>query len=124
MRQHGSIMNTSTDDLSERISITYTADFRDEEGNIIAGSTATRCTCWAKVLPSGSRISDGYSEQVNEIDYRVIIRYRSDVTIQPDDIIVWRGKKLTMLAPPYDAESRHVWLVMECKELIENAGEA
>lgn len=120
MRNIGSIMNTSIDDLSERIAIMRCAETVDDEGNPVKGNSETVRECWAKVLPSGSLIRDGYSETVNQVNYRIVIRYYTG--IKPDDLIMWKGKKLTMTAPPYDAESRHVWTVLECKELIEDAG--
>lgn len=120
MRNIGSIMNTSIDDLSERISILRRAESVDEEGNPVQGNPETVRECWAKVLPSGALIRDGYSETVNQVNYRIVIRYYTG--IKPDDYIMWRDKNLIMTAPPYDAESRHVWTVLECKELIEDAG--
>ena len=123
MKQQGSIMQTSTDDLSERVTISVPAELRDDEGNIYDGQPS-QISSWAKVLPYGSRISDGHAEQVNEIDYRVIIRYRPNITIPVGAKIFWRGKILEMLAPPYDAEGRHIWIVMECREMVEDAGES
>ena len=114
----GTLMNTSIDDLHERIDIMRATQTRDAYGNVIRGAPAVVASCWAKVLPSGSLIRDGYSETVNQVNYRIVVRYRTD--IKPTDTVSWRGKILTMTAPPYDAESRHVWTVLECKELIED----
>ena len=114
----GSIMQTSIDDLHERISITRKTKTRDAYGNVIRGAPSVVAECWAKVLASGSVIKAGYSETVNQINYRVIVRYRDD--IKPTDHIIWRGKTLIMTAPPYDAESRKIWTVLECKELVED----
>ena len=117
----GAIMQTSIDDLRERVTITRRTKSRDAYGNIIRGAPAVVAECWAKVLASGAVIKSGYSETVNQINYRVIVRYRGD--IKPTDRITWRGKTLIMTAPPYDAESRRVWTVMECKELVEDGAE-
>lgn len=114
----GTLMNTSIDDLHERVDIMRAVKTRDAYGNVIRGAPAVVASCWAKVLPSGAVIRDGYSETVNQVNYRIVVRYRTD--IKPTDTISWRGKILTMTAPPYDAESRHVWTVLECKELIED----
>ena len=114
----GTLMQTSIDDLRERVDIMRAVKTRDAYGNVIRGAPAVVASCWAKVLPSGAVIRDGYSETVNQINYRVVVRYRSD--IKPTDTIKWRDKTLIMTAPPYDAESRHVWTVLECKELIED----
>lgn len=117
----GAIMQTSIDDLRERVTITRRTKSRDAYGNIIRGAPAVVAECWAKVLPSGSLIRDGYSETVNQVNYRIVVRYRDD--IKPTDVIRWRGKALIMTAPPYDAESRKIWTVMECKELVEDGAE-
>lgn len=114
----GAVINTSFDDLKERVEIVRKTETRDTEGNIIRGSPSVLASCYAKVLPMASVIRDGYSETVNQVTYRVIIRYREGV--RPTDYLKWRGKTLVMTAPPYDAESGHVYTVMECKELIEN----
>ena len=120
MRQVGSILqNTNTDDLVERITIFYHDTVQDSEGNPIPdGEEKIRCRCWAKIYPYAARITDGYNERVNETCYRVVIRYREGITV--NDKILWRGKRLSMTAPPYDAENRRIWLVMECRELWEN----
>lgn len=119
MVSQGTIMrNTSIDDLTQRIKIVYYNNYRDEYGNIVPSDERVRCECWAKVLPYGSKIFNGYAETVNEIDYRVVIRYRDD--IKPTDRIIWRNKVLEIISSPYDAESRSKWLAMECRELIED----
>lgn len=112
------IKNNNLDDLNQKIDIVFYTDTRDEEGNIIRNQGQTRYkNLWAKVLPYASKISMGYAEKVNEINYRVVIRYKSD--IEPTDVIRWRNKKLTIISTPYDAESLHKWLIMECRELVE-----
>ena len=116
MRTTGSIINNTTiDDLAERIGIVYQKAQRNNRGDILGIEDLTRCTVWAKVLPlSARRLLDDSVEAVNEISYRVTIRYRADIA--PDDIVIWRGKRLQQTAPPYDAESRKIWTVLECVE--------
>ena len=120
MRTTGSaINNTNTDDLSERISIVYNEPTRNNRGDIIDGSDTTRCTVWAKVLPiSAKRYIDGAIELTNEISYRISIRYRPDIA--PDDIILWRNKRLRQTAPPYDAEARRIYTVLTCEEMVKD----
>ena len=118
----GSIVtNTSIDDLTERIQIVYAEPGRDEYGNVSAGVEVIRCEPWAKILPYASRSAADVTARVNEIDTRMVIRYRSGIL--PTDRVLYRGRRFMMLAPPYDAENRHMWLVLECKELIADAGE-
>lgn len=120
MRTTGSIINnTSTDDLAERIKIIYQETQRNERGDIIGTEDVTRCEVWAKVLPmSARRLLDDSVEVVNEVSYRITIRYRTD--IMPDDVVIWRGKRLQQTAPPYDAESRRIWTVLNCVEAVKD----
>jgi len=111
-------MRTSIDDLTERISIVYHAHSRNSRGDIMPGAETTRCTVWAKVLPTSDPISNTGIEREARIGYRVIIRYRND--IRPDDEIIWRGKRLRLTGTPYDAESRRIWTVLECQEAVQD----
>lgn len=122
MRTVGSaIKNTSIDDMSERISIITQETERNECGDIIGVNDTTRCMVWAKVLPiTARRYIDGAVELTNEITYKITIRYRTDIT--PDDIIIWKGKRLRQNTPPYDAESRRIYTVLECEEMIADGG--
>ncbi len=122
MMQTGSAMQTSIDDLTERIEIRYAERHRDAAGNLIPGEPQSRGTCWAKVLPLAAAVGDGVEAKANIVRYRVTIRYRDD--LWPNDWLVWRGKVLTITSPPYDAESRRKWLVLDCQEAIADAGTA
>ena len=118
----GSIVtNTSIDDLTERIQIVSVEPGRDDYGNVAAGAENIRCEPWAKILPYASRSAADVTARVNEIDTRMVIRYRSGIL--PTDHVLYQGRRFTMLAPPYDAENRHMWLVLECKEMVADAGE-
>jgi SPP1 family predicted phage head-tail adaptor len=114
----GSIMRTSIDDLTERISIVYQTTTRNPRGDIVRGADVERGSVWAKVLPTSAPISNTGIEREARIGYRVIIRYRND--IRPDDEILWRGKRLRLTGTPYDAESRRIWTVLECQEAVQD----
>jgi len=118
MMQIGNAMKTTIDDLSERVEITYTERDRDSAGNLISIATRSysRGVVWAKVLPVSAAVGEGYESGQNTVGYRVTVRYRND--IMPDDLVHWRGKTLSITAPPYDAESRRKWTVLDCRELI------
>lgn len=121
MRYEGqTIKQTTTDDLSERISVVYFETTRNARGDIVKGTEITRCTVWAKVLPLNGRIQDETPQRENTVTYRVTIRFRQD--IKPDDEIVWRGRRLKITTPPFDIESRHIWTQFECVEVIPDGG--
>ena len=127
MRNAGTTFKAfSLDDLSEKISVVYSNTERNTRGDIVKTSELTRCTVWAKVLPISSKTTEPFTDNVqgktpmkdNTVTYRVTVRYRTDIL--PDDIVVWRGKRLQQTAPPYDAESRRIWTVLTCAEMVKD----
>ena len=119
--RRGKEMDVTIDDLHERIEILCRNKERDSEGNIIDGKERARATVWAKILPIAARIGERPQETENSVTYRVTIRHRED--IEPTDEILWHGKRLALVAPPYDVESRRIWTVFECRELVEHGEE-
>lgn len=115
--QRGAGMNVTLDDLHERIEIQHRDKARDIDGNIVDGEIHTRATVWAKIIPVTARIGEQSTETENKIIYRVTVRYRND--IEPTDEILWRGRRLVFVSPPYDVESRRMWTAFECRELVE-----
>ena len=111
-------MQVSMSELRHRISILRPVTDTDDEGNILAQTTQEISKAWALVLPFAAKISDGYAEKVQEVDYRIVIRYRADVRVT--DRILWGDKTLTPIAPPYPLGGKKWWLVLECRELVED----
>ena len=105
-------------ELRHRISILRPVTETDDEGNILVQTTQEVGKGWALVLPFAAKISDGYAEKVQEVDYRIVIRYRADVRVT--DRIRWGDKTLTPIAPPYPLSGKKQWLVLECRELVED----
>ena len=111
-------MRVSMSELRHRISILRPVTETDDEGNILSSSVQEVGKAWALVLPFAAKISDGYAEKVQEVDYRIVIRYRKDVRVT--DRIRWGDKTLTPIAPPYPLGEKKRWLVLECRELVED----
>ena len=111
-------MQVSMSELRHRISILRPVTDTDDEGNILVQTTQEVGKAWALVLPFAAKISDGYAEKVQEVDYRIVIRYRMDVRVT--DRIRWGDKTLTPIAPPYPLGGKKQWLVLECRELVED----
>ena len=111
-------MQISMSELRHRITILRPVMDTDDEGNILTQTTQEVGKAWALVLPFAAKISDGYAEKVQEVDYRVVIRYRMDVRVT--DRICWGDKTLTPIAPPYPLGGKKQWLVLECRELVED----
>lgn len=71
-------------------------------------------TVWAAV--EAIRASERVVAQQTQgsVTYHVVIRYRSDVTA--DMRVVWNGRPLYLVGPPYDFDGRRRYLVLECEE--------
>ena len=113
-------MYVSIAEMRHRVTILSPDKITDNEGNIVTTNTPERFTVWAKVLPAASKISDGYMERVNEVSYKIVIRYRSDISVE--DTLLWDGKILVQTAPPYLMDGIKKYLVLECTELVEDGG--
>ena len=111
-------MRVSMSELRHRISLLRPVTETDDEGNILSSSVQKTAKAWALVLPFAAKISDGYAEKVQEVDYRIVIRYRTDVRVM--DRIRWGDKTLTPTVPPYPLGGKKRWLVIECRELVED----
>ena len=111
-------MRVSMNELRHRISILRPVTETDDEGNILSSSVQEVGKAWALVLPFAAKISDGYAEKVQEVDYRIVTRYLTDARVT--DLILWNGKRLTPIAPPYPLSGKKRWLVIECRELVED----
>ena len=111
-------MRVSMSELRHRISILRHVTDTDDEGNILTQTTQEVGKAWALVLPFAAKISDGYAEKVQEVNYRIVIRYRMDVRVT--DRIRWGDKTLTPIAPSYPLGGKKRWLVIECRELVED----
>ena len=111
-------MDVSMSELRHRITFLRPVSDTDDEGNILSSSVQEIAKAWALVLPFAAKISDGYAEKVQEVDYRIVIRYRTDVRVT--DIVQWNGMRLIPIAPPYPLGGKKRWLVIECRELVED----
>lgn len=105
-------------EMRERITIQRPIKIIDAEGNITEDSRPDFQTVWAKILPTAAKNSDGYLENVQEIVYRVVVRYGVDIDVE--DKISWDGKILKIIAPPYLMDGKRKFLIIETKELVED----
>ena len=114
-------MYISLNELRQRVTIMRPVTVEDDAGNLIRQGEEEVATVWAKVFPYAAKISDGYAEKVDEVNYRIVIRYRDDIEVT--DIIRWRSRKFTQTAPAYDLRSNRQYLVLEVRELVEDGNE-
>lgn len=105
-------------EMCHRITIQRPVKIIDGEGNIVEESSPDMRDVWAKILPTASKISDGYLEKVQEIIYRIVIR--CDIEVEVTDKIFWNGKTLEIIAPPYLLDGKREFKIIEARELIED----
>jgi len=74
---------------------------------------ATAATVWAGVEPLRGREKDGDAQDINELDTRVVLRYRSDITV--DWRVLFEGRYFQVLVI-VDSGMRHRELELLCKE--------
>ena len=111
-------MKVTIADLNERISIRNYVTKRGERGDILNAVEFERCRIWAKIYALTAKNNDAPPEQTNRITYRVTIRYREG--IKPDDEIVWRGRRLKLLSPPFNLDGKRIFTNFDCEEVIED----
>ena len=105
-------------EMRHRITIQRPVTYTDDEGNLIEKSSPDLQTVWGKILPTASKISDGYDEKVQEIVYRIAIR--AGVDIKVTDKILWQDKTFEVIAPPYYLEGKKKFQIVEARELVED----
>ena len=104
-------MYVNIGELRHRVTVLRPRAEPDASGNLVAGDCDEVFSCWAKVLPFAAKITDSTAEMVREVDYRVVLRYRPPSAI----------RKLSPAAPPYPLDGKRRWLVIECREMVEDA---
>ena len=111
-------MYVSLNELRHRVKILRPITEEDGAVNLIRTDEEEVSVVWAKVLPYAAKISDGYMEKVDEVKYRIVIRWRDDVEVT--DEIAWRSHRFIQTAPAYDLRSNRQYLVFEVREDVED----
>lgn len=111
-------MKVKIADLSERITIYRRETTRNQYGDIVKVAEFVRCMVWARLEPKTARIEEKEPARASVIAWRIIIRRRTD--IKPDDEILWRGRRLKMITPPYDLDGQKEFTTFEVEEVIED----
>jgi SPP1 family predicted phage head-tail adaptor len=100
--------------LGERITIESYTSTQDAYGQEVKAWTPF-ATLWAEVrTPSASeQFNSGADREIARIDYRIKIRFRSDISNRMR--IDWRGKKLDITAQT-DPDGNRRELILGCTE--------
>ena len=109
---------TTVNTIRNRVTVEKAVSVMNERGVETFAYTGERdFKVWADIEPFGTRIADHAAETVPELEYRVTIRYRADISLH--DRIVYGGRVLEQTLPPMDIDGRHVWLQLQCREMVE-----
>ena len=105
-----------SEDLKKRIRIAKGVQKKDNRGNVIWTYPGTDdISCWASIEPYGSTIIKGEAVKVNEVQYRVTIRYRA---LGLKDKIIYQGRVFQQSIPAVDINMQHQWLELTCTEVV------
>ncbi|MBO6177819.1 MAG: phage head closure protein [Selenomonadaceae bacterium] len=107
------------DKLTERITILPHIARKTDHGYVVyAHGTETAFSVWASVTEYNAKVADGKVETKNNIDYKIYCRYRKD--IHAEDIVIYRGKRLTVVNEPVEVEGRRRFIMFNATENVEN----
>ena len=76
----------------------------------------------ASIESYGAYIKDGTAEKVAELEYRITIRYREEISIH--DRIVYQGRVFEQILPAKDINEQHQFLQLTCREKVKFHGKA
>lgn len=120
-------MNKSVlNQLNEKVKILKKKRVRTAHGIVIYNYEEYMLT-WANVTGYSSNLSQGnYSskiseknlERLNEIDYKIIMRYRTD--LHANDRILYRGRTLEIMNEPIPYDGGRRFICCSAKELVED----
>lgn len=89
----------------------------DAMGGDVMGTPITLCSCWAEILALRGRELDAMQQVWAEAKFKVLIRFRDEVTIQRKDKIAWGARTLDILdAEDPDQRRREIQLI--CREIV------
>ena len=120
-------MNKSVlNQLNEKVKILKKQRVRTAHGIVIYQYIEYMLT-WASVIGYSSNLSQGnYSSKIseknlerqNEIDYKIIMRYRTD--LHANDRILYRGRTLEIMNEPIPYDGGRRFISFNAKELVED----
>lgn len=70
----------------------------------------------AQIFSYGAFVKNGQAEKVFEIEYRITIRYRKNLSLH--DRIIYQGRIFEQILPARDLDEQHKFLQLTCKEKI------
>lgn len=99
--------------LKKRIEIWGYKDVTDNELGGYVNKLIKKATVWAEISPSRGTEFLEYYRDANQLQYKITIRYRSDLTER--DVLV-RGDKQFEINSVIDVNFEHTVLEIQCTE--------
>jgi len=111
--------NAEVAKLRDKVTVYRLAILRTQHGNEkrIWSSIGNR---WASVAGYSAKMADGRVERVNEVNYRVIMRYCTD--IHAGWRFGWRGRMLEAVCEPVAVDGGRQFVYFNCVERVERDG--
>lgn len=110
--------NYNIDGLKTKITVQHASKTKTAHGNIIYTFDKQE-SIFASVAAFTSKIIDGATENLNELDYHIIIRYRKDY-VGINDRIIYNSTALKLIGAPIDINNEHNYLLLICREFKED----
>lgn len=74
----------------------------------------------ASIESYGAFVVNGTAEKVSELEFRITLRYRSDLNIH--DRIIYQGRIFEQTLPAKDINEMHQFLQLTCREKVVTNG--
>lgn len=71
---------------------------------------------WAHIESYGAKITHGEAEKASAIEFRITVRFRTDITAQ--DRILHKGRVFEQTLPPQNLDERRMFLQLQCREMV------
>ncbi len=104
-------------DLRHRVTIRKAVMETNDRGvEIFAYPGTEDFKVWAHIESCGAKIVHGEAEKTPEREFRITVRFRTDISVQ--DHIWHRGRVFEQTLPPQDLDERRMFLQLQCRELV------
>lgn len=103
--------------LRDKIQILKKEQQRSSSGHVVYQYVPDSST-WAEVIPYSAALSNGTFEVLNQVLYKVTVRYRED--LHAKDKILYRNKILQIQNEPVPLEGRKRFMIFTAQEFVED----
>ena len=109
-------------ELNKRVTIQRPVKATNDRGVILYAYPDYRAihNVCASIESYGAFINDGVAQKVAELEFRITIRFRPDISFR--DRIVYQGRVFEQTLPAKDINEQHRFLQLTCREKVVSDG--